>query len=98
MSSAELRPVHTDQEESDLRLFRNLEFSPEEFAARFGHEFAMFNFDQYRYQRPGMIEWVQELAKVFFAPGLPERLRQLRERYLTAQEIQRVEEYERDPL
>jgi len=98
MCSDELRPVHPDEEEEDFRRFRNLEFSPEEFAARFGHEFAMFNFDRNRYRRPGMTEWVQELAKVFFAPGLPKHLRQLRERYLDVEEIQRVEEYERDPF
>jgi len=74
MSSDNLQSVHPEQEEADLRLFRNLEFSPEEFAARYGHEFAMFPFHQYRYRRPGMIEWVQKLAKVFFAPGLPMRV------------------------
>ena len=98
MSLDELRPVLPEEEEIDFRRFRNLEFSPEEFAARFGHEFAMFPFHQYRYQRPGMIQWVQELSMIFFAPHLPERLRQLRERYLTPEEIQQVEEYERDPF
>jgi hypothetical protein len=98
MSIDELRLVSADQEEADLRLFRNLELPPEEFAARYGHEFAMFNFDKYRYRRPGMNEWVQALAEVFLAPGLAERLRRLRERYLTPEEIQRAEEYERDPF
>jgi hypothetical protein len=98
MKTDELRLVSPEQEETDLRLFRNLELSPEEFAARYGHEFAMFNFDKYRYRRSGMTEWVQQLAKVFLAPGLPERLRRLRDRYLTSEEIQRAEEYERGPL
>src|SRR5262245_42248591 len=95
MTTDKLRPVHPQEEADDFRRFHNLELSPEEFAARHGHEFAMFPFHQNRYQRPGMTEWVQQLAQVFFAPGLPDRLRRLRERYLTPEEIERVEEYER---
>lgn len=98
MSSDGLRLVSPEEEESHLQRFHNLDFSPEEFAARYGHEFAMFPYHEYRYRRLGMTEWVQQLANVFFAPGLPERLRQLRERYLTPEEIQRVDEYERDPF
>jgi len=45
-----------------------------------------------------MTEWVQQLAEIFFAPDLPKRLRLLRERYLTPEEIQEVEAYERDPF
>ena len=91
--------VARDQwEECDLILFRRLEFSPEEFAARFGHEFAMFNFHEHEYQRPGMNAWVQQLAEIFLAPGLPQRLRSLREKYLTPEEIRQAEEYEQDPF
>jgi hypothetical protein len=86
------------REEAYFELFRRLELSPEEFAARHGHEFAMFNFHNHNYQRSGMNEWVQQLAHIFLAPGLPERLRQLREQYLTEEEIRQVEEYERDPF
>jgi hypothetical protein len=32
----------------------------------------MFNFHKHRYTRPGMNEWVQQLADVFLAPDLPE--------------------------
>jgi hypothetical protein len=85
-------------EDDDFRRFRNLELSPEEFAARYGHEFVMFNYHKRHYDRPGMNEWVQKLAQVFLAPGLPERLRRLREKYMTEEEIRQAEEYERDPL
>jgi hypothetical protein len=78
-------------------LFR-LELSPEEFAARYAHDFAMFSFHEYRYRRPGMTEWVQEPAKIFFDQDLPMRLRQLREKYLTPEEIERVEAIERGPF
>ena len=50
------------------------------------------------YEKPGMNEWVQQPAELFLAPGLPERLRRLREKYLTAEEIRQAEEYERDPF
>ena len=42
------------REEAYFELFRRLELSPEEFAARHGHEFAMFNFHNHNYQRSGM--------------------------------------------
>jgi hypothetical protein len=89
--------VPRDQcEEHDFNLFRRLELAPEEFAARFGHEFSMFNFHEQNYQQPGMNAWVQQLAEIFLAPGLPQRLRSLRERYLTPEEIRQAEEYEQD--
>jgi hypothetical protein len=95
----ELRRVPPEEwEDLDFNLFRKLELSPEEFAARYGHEFALFNFHERRYLRPGMNEWVQQLAELFLAPGLPERLRRLREKYLTPEEIRYAEEYERDPF
>jgi hypothetical protein len=80
-----------------LSLFR-LELSAEEFAARFGHEFVLFNFDKVQYHTPGMTEWVDALSAFFFADDLPGRLRAAREKFLTPEEIARVEEYERDPL
>ncbi len=48
-----------------LELF-HLEMTPEEYAARFGHEFALFSFDEFRYSRPGLAEWVQRLGDIFF--------------------------------
>ena len=80
-----------------LAIFR-LDLSAEEFAARFGHQFALFNFARYRYQTPGMTHWVDQLSDFFFAPDLPARLRAVREKYLTSDEIARVEAHERDPF
>jgi hypothetical protein len=80
-----------------LAKFR-LELSAEEFAARFAHEFVLFNFEKTRYVTPGMTEWVDALSAFFFADDLPGRLRAAREKYLTPAEIASVEEYERDPL
>jgi hypothetical protein len=85
-----------------LSLFRFERFrfhlTAEEFAARFGHEFPLFNFDNFQYRTEGMTEWVDRLAAFFFAPDLPGRLRAAREKYLTSEEIAEAEAYERDPL
>lgn len=84
-----------DYEQHALSLFR-LDLSAEEFAARFGHEFATFNFDRFAYRTSGMTEWVDQLAAFFFATDLAGRLRAAREKYLTADEIAEVEAFERD--
>jgi hypothetical protein len=92
------RPVaDSEYERWALSLFR-LDLSAEEFAARFAHEFALFNFDNFQYRTPGMTEWVDLLAAFFFAPDLPTRLRVAREKYLAPEEIARVEAHDREPL
>jgi hypothetical protein len=93
----ERRLVTPEIERETLTHFR-LDVSPEEFAARFGHEFATFNFHKYRYPTPGVTEWIDQLAAFFLEPGLPARLRAAREKYLTPEEIAWVEKFERDPF
>ncbi len=92
------RPLATPQYEQDALSRFRLNLSPEEFAARFAHRFALFNFQKYRYRTPGMTEWVDRLSAFFFAEGLPARLRAAREKYLTDEEIAKVEAFERDPF
>lgn len=92
------RPLASpDYERDALSRFR-VDMSTEEFAARFAHQFALFNFDRYRYRTPGLTEWVDQLSAFFFAADLPRRLRAVREKYLTPDELARVEAFERDPL
>src|SRR5687768_4043967 len=43
------------------RRFRT-ELSPDEYAARFGHDFVLFSYHDYRYRQPGLTEWVQRLG------------------------------------
>jgi hypothetical protein len=92
------RPLATPQYEKDALTRFRLDLSAEEFAARFGHQFAMFNFGRYTYRTVGMTEWVDNLAAFFFANDLAGRLRAAREKYLTNDEIARVEAFERDPF
>lgn len=92
------RPLaDSEYEKFALSIFR-LELSAEEFAAREGHNFALFNFDNYRYRTPGMTQWVDNLAAYFFAPDLPGRLRAAREKYLSPTEIAEIEAFEQDPF
>jgi hypothetical protein len=92
------RPLATPEYEKDALTRFRLDLSPEEFAARFGHQFAMFNFARYTYRTVGMTEWVDQLSAFFFADDLAGRLRAAREKYLTEDEIARVEAFERDPF
>lgn len=78
-------------------LFR-LDMSPEEYAARFGHQFVLFPFDNYRYSLPGLTEWVQRLGDIFFARNGAPSLRHVREQFLSPEEIAAVELEEQDPL
>jgi len=92
------RPLATPEYEQDALSRFRLNLSAEECAARFGHHFALFNFQKYQYRTPGMTEWVDRLSAFFFAPGLQARLRAAREKYLTSDEIAQVEKFERDPF
>jgi hypothetical protein len=92
------RPLADPEYERWAQSLFRLELSAEEFVARFGHEFVLFNLDKVQYRTPGITEWVDTLSTFFFADNLPERLRAAREKFLTPEEIARVEEYERDAL
>jgi hypothetical protein len=97
MSFDHLPLADAGREGHAIQLFR-LDLSPEEYAARFGHQFALFSFDEFRYSRPGLTEWVQRLGDIFFARNGAPTLRELRVRFLTPSEIEAAERYERDPF
>lgn len=94
---AELPLADPGREAHAVSLFR-LEMAPEEYAARHGHEFVLFSFDDYRYSRPELTLWVQRLGDIFFKRHGASTLRELRERFLTAVEIEAAEAHERDPF
>jgi hypothetical protein len=94
----DIRPIATPEREKYARSLFRLDLSVEEYAARYAHKFALFNFQKCRYETPGMTAWVDQLAAFFSAPDLPRRLRAVRERFLSAEEIEEVEAYERDPF
>lgn len=92
------RPLATPEYEKNALTRFRLDLSPEEFAARFGHHFTIFNFDKYTYRTVGMTDWVDQLSTFFFADDLAGRLRAAREKYLTQDEIARLEAFERAPF
>jgi hypothetical protein len=97
MSFDDLPMADPEREKLALDRFR-LDMSPDEYAARFGHEFALFSFDEYRYAKPGLTEWVQRLGDIFFGRNGAPTLGELRKRYLSSAEIAAAEARARDPL
>lgn len=70
--------------ERDAHEWFPLEMSPDEYAAREGHNWYCFSFDDYRYADPKADAWIRRLGDILFRrPGAP-TLEELRERYLTA--------------
>jgi hypothetical protein len=51
-----------------------------------------------RYRQPGLTEWVQRLGDIFFGRNGAPTLREVRERFLTPDEIAAAELHEQDPL
>jgi hypothetical protein len=85
------------REQHALSLFP-LNMTPEEYAARFGHEWVSFSFDERRYSAPGLTEWIQRLGDILFGRNGAPSVRELRERFLTPAEITAAEAREREPL
>jgi hypothetical protein len=69
----------------------DLKMTPEEYAARHGHEWACFALHRYRYRDPALGNWIRRLAEVLFTAGELERCQQY---FLTPQELQGVRERE----
>lgn len=97
MTFEDLPLADPGRENHALELFR-LDMTPDEYAARFGHQFAMFSFDDFRYTRPGLTEWVQRLGDIFFKRNGAPTLGQLRQQFLSPEEIEAAERFERDPF
>jgi len=85
------------REAQALELFR-LDMSPDEYAARSGHEFALFSWDDFRYSRPELTLWIQRLGDIFFKRHDAPSLRELRERFLTLSEREAAEQHEKGPF
>ena len=70
-------------------MFPFQEISAEEYAAREGHNWLCFSFGEYIYPDAEFNEWIHTLDDIFFTKG---RLDELREHYLTEEEIRRIKE------
>jgi hypothetical protein len=65
----------------------DLQLSPEEYAARRGHLWALFSLDEYPYRDPTLGAWVRRLGEILHNRGELERCRQ---RFLTPEELEAV--------
>ena len=52
--------------ERDARELFPLDMTPEEYAAKHGHEWFCFSFDDYRYADPELDRWIQRLGDILF--------------------------------
>ena len=90
---AEYPPAPPDRVADAKKLFPYQTMSPEEYATREGHNWFCFSFGEYIYADARLNEWIHTLDDIFFTPG---RLAEVRQQYLTPEEIKQAEERERD--
>lgn len=69
----------------------DLQMSPEEYAARHGHEWGCFSFHLYRYRDPVLGAWVRRLGEILSIEGEVERCRL---RFLNPEELAKVRHQE----
>jgi hypothetical protein len=70
-----------------------LNLSPEEYAARHGHEWVCFSFHLYRYRDPTLGAWVRRLGEILFSY---EELERWRLHFLTPNELAEVRQREQE--
>ena len=83
------------REKDAIELFPFTEMSAEEFAARESHKMGCFSFDEYIYENYELNEWIHTLGDILFFPGETKRVRQ---KYLTAKEIEEIEQQSNNAL
>ena len=67
-----------------------LDMSPDEYAARNAHLWGSFSFDDYRYRDSKLDAWIERLGDILFRrTGAPD-LEELRARYLSTEERERI--------
>ena len=72
--------------------------SPEEYAARHAHQWMCFSLGEYRYLDPVIDSWISRLNDIFFRRNGAPTVQELRVRYLSPEERQRIEQEEREPF
>jgi hypothetical protein len=73
-----------------------LDMTPEEYAARFAHDWMCFSFDDYRYPDARMERWIHRLGDILFQREGAPSIEELRLRYLTAEEREAIESREKE--
>ncbi len=68
-----------------------LDMSPDEYAARHGHHWMTFSFDDYSYRNDDLSRWIQRLGNILFRRNGAPSLAELRAMHLSANENERIE-------
>ena len=91
----EYDPAPEWREEDALQRFPFKQMSAEEYAAREAHCWLSFGYDEYIYRDKELNEWLHTLGDILFGDG---KVNEARKKYLTEEEIKRIEEIENEPF
>jgi hypothetical protein len=86
----ELPMADAGREQSAREMFP-FAVSPEEYAAREGHMWLCFSFDDYRYSDPDVERWVHRLGDILFRRDGAPSLDDLRAHYLSEEERRQIQ-------
>src|SRR5258708_12817184 len=76
-------PMADPGREKDARQLFDFTMSPDEYAAREGHGWYCFSFDDYRYSDQAIETWIQRLGDILFQREGAPTMEELRSRYPT---------------
>ena len=91
----EYEPASPDRVNDALETFPFSEMSAEEYAARESQKWICFGFDDFIYENPAFNEWIHTLGDILFTPG---RVKEARKKYLSEEEIEKIESAENEAL
>ena len=90
------KPADSRYEEQAAKMMAE-GWSPEEYAARCAHQILCFSMDDCRYQDPVVDAWISRLGDILFRRNGVPSIDELRQQYLTPEEIREAEAIEQDP-
>jgi hypothetical protein len=87
-------PLATVSMENTVQEMMSCGLSPDEYAARWAHNIYCFSLDQYRYRDVVLQAWIHTLGVILFQKNGAPNLNDLRAKFLTNEEIQKIQEQE----
>jgi hypothetical protein len=91
-------PMADPGREADARRLFPMDVTPEEYAARYGHDWHCFSMDDYRYADARLEAWIHRLGDILFEREGAPRIDDLRRQYLTDEERRAIEARAREEL
>jgi hypothetical protein len=95
MNEIERPPADAGREEFAEKMVAE-GFSPEEYAARFGHGWYCFSFGEVRFSDPAVDAWIQRFNDILFGLNGAPTIAELRAKLLTPDERHKIEKEIRD--